>query len=90
MGDWHIVALNSECLEAETPRQTWPQLAAAALGLELDNFALAGNAQLDPFVARTLAARPADVVSLKLGVMTVWVRDGGTWRLLAHQSFKPT
>lgn len=67
----HHGSSNSECLEAETPRQTWPQLAAAALGLELDNFALAGNAQLDPFVARTLAARPADVVSLKLGVNNV-------------------
>jgi hypothetical protein len=61
----------SECLEAETPRQTWPQLAAAALDLELDNYAVAGNAQLDPFVARTLAARPADVISLKLGVNTI-------------------
>lgn len=67
----HHGSSNSECLEAETPRQTWPQLAADALGLELDNFALAGNAQLDPFVARTLSARPADVISLKLGVNNV-------------------
>ncbi len=67
----HHGSSNSECLEAQTPRQTWPQLAASALGLELDNFGLAGNAQLDPFVARTLAARPADVISLKLGVNNV-------------------
>ena len=29
-------------------------------------------------------------ISIKVGVMTVWVKDGGTWKLLAHQSFKPT
>ena len=29
-------------------------------------------------------------ISIKVGVMTVWVKDGGTWMLLAHQSFKPT
>jgi hypothetical protein len=29
-------------------------------------------------------------ISIKVGVMTVWVRDGGSWKLLAHQSFKPT
>jgi ketosteroid isomerase-like protein len=28
-------------------------------------------------------------ISAKLGVMTVWVKDGGTWKLLAHQSFRP-
>ena len=25
---------------------------------------------------------------LKLGIMTVWVKDGGTWKLLGHQSFR--
>ena len=29
-------------------------------------------------------------ISIKVAVMTVWVKDGGTWKLLAHQSFKPT
>jgi len=29
-------------------------------------------------------------ISIKVGVMTVWVKDGGSWKLLAHQSFKPT
>jgi ketosteroid isomerase-like protein len=28
-------------------------------------------------------------ISAKLGVMTVWVKDGGTWKLLVHQSFRP-
>jgi len=58
----------SHCLEATSPLGPWPQLAAHALDLELTNLAIAGNAQLDPFVARTIAAQQADVISLKLGV----------------------
>ncbi len=61
----------SHSLEAPTPLETWPQLAAAELGLELTNLAIAGNAQLDPFVARTIAAVPADIVTLKLGVNVI-------------------
>lgn len=58
----------SHSLEATDPRGPWAQQAARALGLDLTNLAIAGNAQLDPFVARTIASHPADVVSLKLGV----------------------
>jgi ketosteroid isomerase-like protein len=29
-------------------------------------------------------------ISINVRAMTVWVKDGGTWKLLAHQSFKPT
>ena len=58
----------SHSLEAVDPRGPWAQQAARELGLNLTNLAIAGNAQLDPFVARTLASIPADVVSLKLGV----------------------
>ena len=36
-----------------------------------------------------LESRGKDI-SIKVGVMTVWVKEGGTWKLLAHQSFKPT
>lgn len=61
----------SHCLEATSPLGPWPQTAARALGLELTNLAIAGNAQLDPFVARTIAQQPADVISLKLGVNVV-------------------
>lgn len=57
----------SHSLEAPTPLDTWPQLAASALDVELTNLAVAGNALLDPFMARTLAAVPADIVTLKLG-----------------------
>jgi lysophospholipase L1-like esterase len=61
----------SHSLEAPTPRETWPQLAATELGLDLTNLAIAGNAQLDPFMARTIASVPADIVTLKLGVNVV-------------------
>ena len=43
-------------------------------------------------IARYTAAVDLDAegkeISLKLGIMTVWVKDGGTWKLLAHQSFR--
>ena len=45
-------------------------------------------------IARYTAAVEADAggkeISVKLAVVTIWVKDGGTWKLLAHQSFKPT
>jgi lysophospholipase L1-like esterase len=61
----------SHCIEAESPLGPWPQQAARTLNLELTNLAIAGNAQLDPFVARTIAAEPADIITLKLGVNVV-------------------
>jgi lysophospholipase L1-like esterase len=73
----------SHGLEAHSPLQTWPQLAASELGLELTNLAIAGNAQLDYFVARAIAAAPADVITLKLGVNTINV-DG-----MRKRSFLP-
>ncbi len=70
----------SHGLEAVDPLGPWPQQAARALGMELRNLAIAGNAQLDPFVARTIAALPAEVISLKLGVNVV---NGDTMRARA-------
>lgn len=61
----------SHSIEAESPLGPWPQQVARALDLELTNLAIAGNAQLDPFVARTIAGQPADIVTLKLGVNTI-------------------
>lgn len=61
----------SHGLEATSPLGPWPQRAARELGLDLTNLSIAGNAQLDPFVARTIAATPADVITLKLGVNTI-------------------
>ncbi|MEV8426763.1 SGNH/GDSL hydrolase family protein [Streptomyces niveus] len=57
----------SHCLEAEGPTGTWPSVAAAAVGLHLTNLGFAGNAMLDPFVARAIRDTPADLISLKIG-----------------------
>ena len=61
----------SHCLEASTPTRTWPAVAAAALDLDLTDLGFAGNAMLDPFVARAIRDRPADLISLKLGINIV-------------------
>ena len=61
----------SHCLEASTPTRTWPAVAATDLGLELTDLGFAGNAMLDPFVARAIRDRPADMISLKLGINIV-------------------
>jgi hypothetical protein len=56
---------------ADGPLGPWPQGAARMLGLELINLGFAGNALLDPFVARAIAAQPADVITLKVGINIV-------------------
>jgi len=61
----------SHGLETDGPLASWPMQASRALGLELLNLGFAGNAMLDPFVARAIAARPADVITLKLGINIV-------------------
>jgi len=53
------------------PRSPWPQQVARHLGLDLVNLGFAGNAMLDPFVARSIAAAEADVVTLKIGINIV-------------------
>ncbi|MBT2482426.1 GDSL-type esterase/lipase family protein [Streptomyces sp. ISL-94] len=56
---------------AASPSTTWPALAASAGGVELTNLGLGGNALLDPFTARTLRDRPADLISIKIGINLV-------------------
>ena len=56
---------------ADSALGTWPVVAARALGLDLVNLGLTGNAVLDPFVARAIRDQPADVISLKLGINVV-------------------
>jgi len=45
--------------------------AAVELGYQLTNLGFAGNAMLDPFVARAIAALPADLITLKIGINIV-------------------
>lgn len=61
----------SHCLEADGPTGTWPVVAAALGGVEVINLSLAGNAVLDPYVARTIRDLPADLISLKVGINIV-------------------
>ncbi|GAB2845005.1 hypothetical protein GCM10027176_56010 [Actinoallomurus bryophytorum] len=67
----------SHCCEAEGPLGTWPVVAARLAGADLLNLGLAGNAMVDHFTARTIRDRPADLISLKLGINVV---NGDTLR----------
>jgi len=61
----------SHSLEATHPTGTWPAVAALQADLELWDMSFAGNALLDPFVARTIRDCPADLITLKLGINLV-------------------
>ncbi|MFD7235942.1 GDSL-type esterase/lipase family protein [Streptomyces syringium] len=61
----------SHCLEADGPTGTWPVVAAGLGGVEVINLSQAGNAMLDPYVARTIRDMPADLISLKVGINIV-------------------
>ncbi|MCU1390625.1 MAG: Lipase [Ilumatobacteraceae bacterium] len=67
----HYGSSISHCMEAETPLEVWPAIAADLGGVELFSLGLAGQCQLDQFVARTIRDLPVDVISLKLGINTV-------------------
>ena len=58
----------SHCFEAATPTRTWPAVAAALLGYDVTNLGYAGNAMLDPFIARAIRDEPADLITFKLGI----------------------
>lgn len=67
----HYGSSISQCIEAERPMDAWALRAAQLLNLNITNFGLAGQCQLDGFVARSMAALPADVITLKLGINIV-------------------
>ncbi|AIT62083.1 GDSL-type esterase/lipase family protein [Corynebacterium doosanense] len=56
---------------ASNPTGTWPVVAARLAGMDLHNLGFGGGALLDPFVARTIAGLPADLISVKLGINLV-------------------
>lgn len=61
----------SHCHEADRPTGTWPAVAARAASVHLVNLGFAGQAQIDPFTARSIRDLPADAISLKLGINVV-------------------
>jgi hypothetical protein len=61
----------SQGSSATGPTDTWPSLVATTNGVELVNLGFSGGMMLDPFVARTIAAMPADLISIKIGINIV-------------------
>lgn len=73
----------TQCSAAAGPSETWPALVARTLGWDLTCLGFGGQCHLDPAVARTIEALPADVVSLCLGIN---IQGGAT---LSARTFAP-
>ncbi len=58
----------TQCAAAHGPSQTWPALVARRWGWDLTCLGFSGQCHLDPIAARTIAATPADLVTLCLGI----------------------
>ncbi len=56
---------------ASSPTRTWPVVAARAARVRLQNLGFGGSALVDPFLARVVRDRPADLLSLKFGINVV-------------------
>jgi hypothetical protein len=61
----------SHAPETPGPFGPWPQRVARDLGLDLTNLSLSGQAVLDQSVARAIAEREADLITLKLGINVI-------------------
>jgi len=64
----HYGSSISHCSTAVEPLGAWPVRVAHELRLSLYNLAVAGNAMLDPFMARIIRDLPASFISLKVGI----------------------
>lgn len=64
----HYGSSISHGMEADGPASTWPAAVARSRGLDLTNLGLAGQCQLDPFMARAIRDGGFDLISLKVGV----------------------
>lgn len=73
----------TQCSGAAGPSETWPAVVARALDWDLTCLGFGGQCHLDPVAARTIAAIPADVVSLCLGIN---VQGGAS---LSQRTFGP-
>jgi hypothetical protein len=65
----------SHCAEADLPTSVWPVFAAELADLDVVNLGFGGQCMLDPFVADAIAAAPADLISVKVGVNIVGARS---------------
>ncbi|MFD8247551.1 SGNH/GDSL hydrolase family protein [Nocardia sp. NPDC059691] len=71
----------TQCLVTASPSETWPARIARRYGWRLLDLGFAAQAYLDPFVARTIASRPADLISVELGP-NLYIRGPFTERSL--------
>ena len=67
----HYGSSISHCMDVDRPFDAWPVMVANDVGLELTDFGLAGQCQLDPFMGRVIRDTPADVISVKIGINLV-------------------
>ena len=58
----------THCRSAARPTETWPALVARASDLNLTCLGYGGNCHLEPMVARMIRDRPADLLSMKVGI----------------------
>lgn len=68
---WPAVAAREITAQYPAGQSSTTQHSTGQRPIDLMNLGFAGNAKLDPFTARTISRRPADVISLKLGINVV-------------------
>ncbi|WP_369822161.1 SGNH/GDSL hydrolase family protein [Saccharomonospora sp. CUA-673] len=61
----------SQGSNAAGPAGTWPAVAARHADVDLVNLGFSGAMMLDPFAARIIRDRPADLISLEIGINLV-------------------
>ena len=69
----------THCGESDGPSMIWPAIVARSCGLHLTNLGFGSQGHMDPIVARTIAALPADCVTLKLAANTLETYTPRTW-----------
>ena len=73
----------TQCRGAASPTQTWPAIVARNLDLDLTCLGVGGQCHFDQMMARIIRDRPAEVVSLQLGIN---VQGGASFN---QRSFRP-
>jgi len=59
---------NTQCRGAESPVFTWPAIVARQHGLNLTNLGYGSECHLDSMVARMMSDRPADLMTMEIGI----------------------
>ena len=67
----HYGSSISQGSNATAPTRTWAARVARAAGFELTNLGFSGSAMLDRFVAQVIRDRPAELISVKVGINLV-------------------